>query len=42
LSRGLLDFIEDLMVKVAGHKAYFTALTEEMQDSIIARTERGL
>ncbi len=33
---------KDLMVKVAGHNAYFTALTKEMQDSIIARTEHGL
>jgi len=32
----------DLMVKVAGHNAYFTALTKEMQDSIIARTEHAL
>ena len=32
----------DLMVKVAGHNAYFTALTEEMQDSIIARTAHGV
>ena len=33
---------KDLMVKVAGHNAYFIALTKEMQDSIIARTEHGL
>jgi pyruvate-formate lyase len=33
---------KDLMVKVAGHNAYFTALTKEMQDSIIVRTEHGL
>ena len=32
----------DLMVKVAGHNAYFTSLVEELQDSIIARTEHGL
>ena len=32
----------DLMVKVAGWNAYFTQLTTEVQDSIIARTEHGL
>jgi len=32
----------DLMVKVAGWNAYFTQLTQEVQDSIIARTEHGL
>ena len=32
----------DLMVKVAGWNAYFTQLTKEVQDSIIARTEHGL
>jgi len=36
------DNYKDLMVKIAGHNAYFTALTREMQDSIIARTEHGL
>jgi len=36
------DEYKDLMVKIAGHNAYFTALTREMQDSIIARTEHGL
>jgi formate C-acetyltransferase len=36
------DKYRDLMVKVAGHNAYFIALTKEMQDSIIARTEHGL
>jgi formate C-acetyltransferase len=33
---------KDLMVKVAGHNAYFTSLTKELQNSIIARTEHGL
>jgi len=32
----------DLMVKVAGYNAYFTQLSKELQDSIIARTEHGL
>lgn len=32
----------DLMVKVAGYNAYFTHLSKELQDSIIARTEHGL
>ena len=32
----------DLMVKVAGYNAYFTHLSVELQDSIIARTEHGL
>jgi formate C-acetyltransferase len=32
----------DLMVKVAGWNAYFVQLTEEVQDTIIARTEHGL
>jgi formate C-acetyltransferase len=32
----------DLMVKVTGWNAYFTQLTKEVQDSIIARTEHGL
>jgi len=32
----------DLTVKVAGWNAYFTQLTKEVQDSIIARTEHGL
>jgi formate C-acetyltransferase len=32
----------DLMVKVAGYNAYFTQLSRELQDSIIARTEHGL
>jgi formate C-acetyltransferase len=32
----------DLMVKVAGWNAYYTQLTKEVQDSIIARTEHGL
>jgi len=29
----------DLMVKVAGYNAYFTKLSKELQDTIIARTE---
>jgi formate C-acetyltransferase len=33
---------KDLMVKVAGYNAYFTQLSNELQDSIIARTEHGL
>jgi len=32
----------DLTVKVAGYNAFFTQLTKEMQDTIIARTEHGL
>ena len=32
----------DLMVKVAGYNAYFTKLSKELQDTIIARTEHGL
>jgi len=32
----------DLMVKVAGYNAYFTQLSKELQDSIIARTAHGL
>jgi len=32
----------DLTVKVAGYNAFFTHLTKELQDSIIARTEHGL
>ena len=32
----------DLTVKVAGYNAFFTQLTKELQDSIIARTEHGL
>ncbi|UCG82513.1 MAG: hypothetical protein JSW38_09995 [Dehalococcoidia bacterium] len=33
---------KDLMLKVAGYNAYFTKLSKELQDSIIARTEHGL
>jgi len=36
------DKYKDLMVKVAGYNAYFTQLSKELQDSIIARTEHGL
>jgi len=32
----------DLTVKVAGYNAFFTHLSKELQDSIIARTEHGL
>jgi len=32
----------DLVVKVAGYSAFFTRLTEPLQESIIARTEHGL
>ncbi len=32
----------DLTVKVAGYNAFFTHLPEELQDSIIARTEHGV
>jgi len=32
----------DLMVKVAGYNAYFTQLSDELQDNIIARTEHEL
>jgi formate C-acetyltransferase len=32
----------DLVVKVAGYSAYFTQLTEPLQESIIARTSHGL
>ncbi len=32
----------DLVVKVAGYSAYFTHLTKDLQDSIIARTVYGL
>lgn len=32
----------DLMVKVAGYNAFFTQLSEPLQDSIIARTEHGV
>ncbi|MEE9237949.1 MAG: pyruvate formate lyase family protein [Thermodesulfobacteriota bacterium] len=32
----------DLVVKVAGYNAFFTQLTDSLQDTIIARTEHGL
>jgi len=32
----------DLMVKVAGYNAFFTQLSKQLQDSIIARTEHGV
>ena len=32
----------DLPAKVAGYNAFFTLLSKEYQDSIIARTEHGL
>ena len=32
----------DLVVKVAGYNAFFTELTDELQESIIVRTEHGL
>jgi formate C-acetyltransferase len=31
----------DLVVKVAGYNAFFTQLTDSLQDTIIARTEHG-
>jgi len=33
---------KDLTVKVAGYTARFVELHKELQDNIIARTERGL
>ena len=33
---------KDLTVKVAGYNARFVDLHEELQDTIIARTEHGL
>lgn len=36
------DEYKDLVVKVAGYNARFVNLHEELQDSIIARTEHGL
>jgi len=36
------DSYKDLMVKVAGYNAFFTLLSEPLQESIIARTEHGL
>ncbi|MHA2180743.1 MAG: glycine radical domain-containing protein, partial [Promethearchaeota archaeon] len=32
----------DLVVKVAGYNAFFTLLTDDLQDTIIARTEHKL
>ena len=32
----------DLVVKVAGYSAYFTRLSRQLQDGIIARTEHKL
>jgi formate C-acetyltransferase len=32
----------DLVVKVAGYNAFFTQLTDDLQDTIIARTEHKL
>ena len=32
----------DLVVKVAGYNAFFTQLTDSLQDTIIARTEHRL
>lgn len=32
----------DLVVKVAGYSAFFTQLTQELQDTIMKRTEYGL
>ena len=32
----------DLVVKVAGYNAFFTQLTDSLQDTIIARTEHKL
>ena len=32
----------DLMVKVAGYNAYFTQLSDELQNAIIDRTEHEL
>ncbi len=31
----------DLIVRVAGYSAYYTRLTQQVQDEIIARTEQG-
>ena len=31
----------DLVVKVAGYNAFFTHLNDELQESIIVRTEHG-
>ena len=36
------DKYSDLVVRVAGYSAYFTQLTEELQDQVIARTEQSL
>ncbi len=36
------DQYRDLVVRVAGYSAFFTALSPEAQDDIIARTEHTL
>ena len=36
------DKYRDLVVKVAGYNAFFTQLTTELQNTIIARREHGL
>ncbi|MBY8983607.1 MAG: hypothetical protein KGD65_00915 [Candidatus Lokiarchaeota archaeon] len=36
------DNYRDLVVKVAGYNAFFTQLTDDLQDTIIARTEHKL
>ena len=36
------EIYRDLTAKVAGYNAFFTLLSKEYQDSIIARTEHGL
>lgn len=36
------DQYRDLVVRVAGYSAFFTALSPEAQDDIIARTEHNL
>jgi formate C-acetyltransferase len=36
------DKFRDLVVKVAGYNAFFTQLTDSLQNTIIARTEHGL
>ena len=36
------DKYKELTVKVAGYNAQFVRLTEDIQDTIIARTEHGL
>ncbi|MFP1527976.1 glycine radical domain-containing protein [Escherichia coli] len=42
LERSSPDQYRDLVVRVAGYSAFFTALSPDAQDDIIARTEHML